>query len=744
MHRSRSPEFAFSLLMALVAAPLAAQAPPARALHVHRGGIPVDRVVFDDAGDGVLRAVARGYKMEFAAGRATYVPFFGSAAPRDFPIAFALAAGRCGERVLPIAGDGAPHRRDARVELPHGAVVEAWDLELDGAEQSFVLATRPGAGDLRLDLRVTSELAILRDGEGVRFANEHGAASYGAATMVDADGMRTPVDLGLTADGIALEVPAATLAGAAFPIVIDPYVQTHWVANSTYNEHSIDCAYDASTDQWMATWEGDSSATNHDIGCALLDSTGLMIPGSFQFIDSSAWNYERPKIAVNNYTHTFMIVAMKLGPAGHEVWVRTWNNGNLGTPVLVSTLLTESVHPDIGGDPSASIDNPFLVVWQQAPAAPGGQWVVHSRLVGADSSLQSNDTPIGLADTVARHTSVAKSCGTESGLGQYWPVVWSWPRNILATGQIWGAIVRADGAVPGGPSQWGSIQGFGSSEPAVSSPTDPIGNQRYFVFAYSDDVSGFQHLFAGVRSLQGAVTAAADIQSVVGLGNSTTVTTPTLDTFGARFAVAYSQQSLFFPSDIGVATLDLRSSGTGLHLGRVEGSILMSNSTQTSPAHGNPHICSARSGGGGEPTIPPRHLITWEQNGDVLAGTYDGYAPTGGYSVVPTGCGGLGIYGVGIPHAGNYIAGGLLGTNGETTFVCIGLPAAVTQPLCGSCLIGLDLSWLSVVGGPSISIPLPPIGGLNGLTLAVQGVAIGTSTCYGLVRLGDTLHATLR
>src|SRR5438552_2960054 len=49
-----------------------------------------DHVHFDAPGDGALWARGRSYKARFDAHGATYIPIFGSAAPRNFPVSFAV------------------------------------------------------------------------------------------------------------------------------------------------------------------------------------------------------------------------------------------------------------------------------------------------------------------------------------------------------------------------------------------------------------------------------------------------------------------------------------------------------------------------------------------------------------------------------------------------------------------------------------------------------------------------------
>jgi len=94
-------------------------------------------VLFDSPDGDTLQACGARYKASFEAGRMSYVPFLGSEAPRDFPLALTLVEVRVGDRGLDLDRDARPRRSEATVTYDRGSLREIYELELDSLEQSF-------------------------------------------------------------------------------------------------------------------------------------------------------------------------------------------------------------------------------------------------------------------------------------------------------------------------------------------------------------------------------------------------------------------------------------------------------------------------------------------------------------------------------------------------------------------------------------------------------------------------------
>jgi hypothetical protein len=155
------------------------------------------RVHVDSDEDGRHWVRGADYKASFGPDGATFVPFLGSAASRNWPVRLQLAAAQRGAHEVELRTPSVEREED-RITIDHGGVREEYVPGLQGLEQLFVLDSLPnaaaqsGAADLVLELAVETELAPRRDGEGWRFEGPDGGVAYGAAVVLDAAGRRSP------------------------------------------------------------------------------------------------------------------------------------------------------------------------------------------------------------------------------------------------------------------------------------------------------------------------------------------------------------------------------------------------------------------------------------------------------------------------------------------------------------------------------------------------------------------------
>lgn len=135
-----------------------------------------------------------------------------------------------------------PERRgnDVSYRRP-GNVVETYEVDGRRIEQSFVLGSRPASGgDLVIDVAVEGSLTArphaappIRPFDIEQMLAHRGAVDYvdaagrvvvsiGKAWVVDANRATAPVEVLLAGGGYRLRVDGAWLAGAAYPVVVDP------------------------------------------------------------------------------------------------------------------------------------------------------------------------------------------------------------------------------------------------------------------------------------------------------------------------------------------------------------------------------------------------------------------------------------------------------------------------------------------------------------------------------------------
>ncbi|MCC7066768.1 MAG: hypothetical protein IT456_28495 [Planctomycetes bacterium] len=219
------------------------------------------------------------YKASFHDGM-TFVPYLGDEYPQTVNWSWRTEAVLAGGEPLALR-DAAPRWTDWRVEYDLGAVVEAYDVRVEGLEQTFVLRQRPPAGDLVVRGRVASDLQPVGLGGGHQelwFADDAGRplVGYGAATAVDARGDRQPMQTTFVDGRLELRIDGAWLAEAAYPVVLDPLLTpTTMVVGSEVT--SVDLVHEtiSASDQLWVAYSRAVSATDSDLYVRRGEASGL-------------------------------------------------------------------------------------------------------------------------------------------------------------------------------------------------------------------------------------------------------------------------------------------------------------------------------------------------------------------------------------------------------------------------------------------------------------------------------------
>src|SRR6185436_6119085 len=193
---------------------------------------------------------------------------------------------RTGDQELALSSTAPARTEGSRVDIDRSGLIERYDLAASSLEQSFVLATRPVAnGDVSVRLSIETELEVVLAADGLDFTNEYGRMHYGGARVTDAAGREVALEIALEAQRVELRVPQSFLDEAVFPVTIDPTVTVFSLDATGYNDHDPDVGYDVTTDHYLAVYEEDYSATDHDVYSMLFTSDGTVVYQSY--MDSS-------------------------------------------------------------------------------------------------------------------------------------------------------------------------------------------------------------------------------------------------------------------------------------------------------------------------------------------------------------------------------------------------------------------------------------------------------------------------
>ena len=523
---------------------------------------------------------ARGttYKCSFGSEGATFIPFLGASAPRNYPVQFRLAHAAAGGAPIAFDADAPASREGDRVAYDRGAIVEVYDAALESIEQSFVIQRLPNRGELVLRIAVDSDLLPAEATDslgGLEFRGELGSVRYGNAVVVDAASRTATVPAKLAPGGIEIRVPADVVASAELPLTIDPIVSTWQVDTTPSDDYAPDVAYDADTHRVLTVYEQTFSATDHDVIASMRYDDGFSIPGGYLIIDGSSDNWSCPKVANNNWGHDFLVVA-QAGPDGsREIQGRlvVASSCLLSPAFPISAGSGDKLHPTVGGDPSPTGPSFFCVAWERVISSADHD--IHARLVDNLGQLHGPNTIFvdNTASTLDEYPELSKSDGAPPSATQAWTVVWQ-RQASPGDEDVYGAQLAWDGAITA-PTFPIDDTVDDSLNPRVSSILDH-GARRYLV-AWQR-VVGASDWEIRMSLRNGPVQdAVANLNTLEQDGPAPDKVVPALDSDGSQFALTYTIDWGNGLADVYLS--DIYASGNALGLGEARSKLSVGQAT---------------------------------------------------------------------------------------------------------------------------------------------------------------------
>lgn len=533
-----------------------------------------DRLFCDVAADGTVWVRGRTYKASFSRDAATYVPFLGSRAPRNFPVEMRVSSVTIAGEELAFDAAAPAVRRGDSIEYARGPFVERYVLTPDSVEQTFVFDELPRRGEIVVALGIASDMPSASDADGFVFGNEYGHVRYGRAFALHDELAPTPIASRLAGGTIELRAPAALVEGAVGRFVIDPVLTTFAVENGLADEFGGDTAFDSTNGIWVTVAEEVFSADDHDIHAVRHTSAGT-ISGQ-DYVDISGEDWRSPAIAGNNVDDQFLVVAARGTAPSRAIWGRTVEaTASLNMSAQFRISDPADAHdlylPDVGGDIYVSGPTYYCVVWEREFIA-AGDYDIHARLVRTDTSLVGPSTLIidNSAATIHRRPSISNRNGGQTDTDRDWNVVWEdqaspTNRNIL------GARVHFDGTIAA-PTFTVASSILDERNPTAAPHIEGSGVEPWMV-AYQID-SGANGWDVRCRSFDGtAILSTLDLSEQfpsVALDQ----VTPSCDTGGGQFVVVYDERSgaFFTTTDIKVASIYSIAGALGVNEGNVSAS----------------------------------------------------------------------------------------------------------------------------------------------------------------------------
>ncbi|HEV8162852.1 MAG TPA: hypothetical protein VGR74_00045, partial [Actinomycetota bacterium] len=440
-----------------------------------------------------------------------------------------------------IGGADAPKpttAADGSVVIRRGEVVESLRNVEEGVEQSWTFATRPaGGGDLEVRVALDGYRYAGSTAGGLHFREPDGELGlrYGVAAWVDANGARTVVQPRWDGHEIVLTVPAAAVARAAWPAVLDPTISGEigtdaLVVGAAAGSQTKASVADDGTNYFIV-WEDTRDGVRQVWGArahgtTVVDTTGIVLSDP---IGAEATN---PSVIWDG-TH-FMVVW-----ANVQVFCRQVNSdGTLVNATPTAVTDTATVHA-IGTPTVAWNGTRYLVTWSDTRLDPQGD--IYGARVSSAGVAEDYATPIVIS--AAANGQVQPSVSSALAAGSDFLAVWTDSRS--GTQAVWGARVDTNGAVLDAAGISISSGAQARSDAQVATNT----NQYYVV--WTDYRNATPDIYSARVNTAGAVLDAAGVAVYSGAGNQTV---PVLGRSASKYLVAWR---------------DTRNGGTDAYAARV-------------------------------------------------------------------------------------------------------------------------------------------------------------------------------
>ncbi|MEM6569682.1 MAG: hypothetical protein AAF957_14835 [Planctomycetota bacterium] len=508
----------------------------------------IDGTLFvDEPGDGRVWGIGRTWKASFGHDGFAYVPFFGSDAPRSFPVSFDLDSVTVGGESIEIAGAPTAAIDGETVHLDRGALVETYHLALDSVEQTFVFHELPaGAGDIVLHLDVDTDLAARAVGAGFVFSSDLGRVEYGSATAFDAAGRSLGLQQTLVEGGIEIVVPTEFVDAAALPLVVDPVVTTVSITNNSRNYTDVDVAYDAQNGVYQVVYERVESFNDHDV-FAVFYNTGLGgFLGTSTSIDITTGDWRGPRVASNYLEQDFLTVAARGSIGSRDVVGRMRNaiSGARGAQFTISPVGDDHLAPDVGGftnDTSTTSD--FVVTWQRNTPFPSPDADIVAQRVSASSTLTGGLVTIaGASSDMDRLPRISRGSGQTSLTAPNHRYMIVWERETSPTERrIYARVVDFDLDLTGHPVFRAYDILVDARRPDVSTQDERSGSDPFWVIAFERLKGGDYEIYTVVAQ-DGTNFNGNDLALQQDVGQAIEQRRPRIAYDGQDYMIAYQSE----------------------------------------------------------------------------------------------------------------------------------------------------------------------------------------------------------
>ncbi len=435
-----------------------------------------------------------------------------------------------------------------KIAYDRGQVSEHYLAKTHSIEQQFIIhEPLPHSGD---NLVITGE--VQSDGEFVQrseswvWRNQGGQVTLGDVTVYDAGGEQLLASMSVGPTSTRIEVDGEALAGALYPVTIDPEIGANDFLVSTLNfdpesgnhlqSRDSHVAYNSTDNEYLAVWEeeveDDGTAFNdkeNEIFVRLLagDGTPQGTPVQVSSVaGSGARDGTNPSVAYNSTDNEYLVVWQEDGAGlDNEFEIHGQRLDADGNEIGTDNFRISNQGPDgntgfDGYDPAVAYNataNQYLVVWSGDVAA--GEDEIHGEILNADGTITVADFQISSAGSGSTRDAFSPAVAWNSTDNQYLVAWHEDADNSDNEFEVHGQLLDASGTEIGtddfrisNAGDDGDAQLDGRTPKVVHNSA----NNEYFVVWEHDISAGEDEIFGEILNASGAVVKSDFRISVTG------------------------------------------------------------------------------------------------------------------------------------------------------------------------------------------------------------------------------------
>jgi hypothetical protein len=384
-----------------------------------------------------------------------------------------------------------PSLEGQRAVYTRPGLVEWYESRPSGLEQHFSFDAEPsGEGDLLVQLAASSALSWKTPGT---WGSEQRLSKAGQDLLavsgvlgIDAAGRTQVGDLLAEAGSLWLRLPAEFVDSASYPLVLDPLIGGVGNTSTAGDAASVDVAFHAGLNQYLAVWSVDVSLTQVEVRAQVLDQQGAPVGSLITVASGSDQILRDPVVGTFRDAGSFLVAyrnaASFLGTFGVQARAVLPSGAVTGATTIVSTNGAVGPQLALGSEALAGQGDGNLLFY-----SAGGGTVSGFRLIpdsfGVPGVSGVPIVPPGQSVFGSDQVALPRTGGA-AGL-----CLLTWRSRGLIGDEVRAVVVRRDGTLLT-PSVSATVPNLSVLAPAVDGYPVSGTNARWLLAAQSTETPG--------------------------------------------------------------------------------------------------------------------------------------------------------------------------------------------------------------------------------------------------------------